>query len=248
MKNIIFLIISSSDIPVYNLMKNIIDMYCEKSKKTYPLKHFFVEFNENINENIILDKNTIIIKGTESVIPGIALKTLISIEYINDHYKYDYIIRTNLSSFWNIPHLYKLFKNIRKDKLLAGIIIDNDLRQHLGRGILYQHGRKKVPFISGTGIIISYDIAVLLTNKNIPLSDTKSIMLHNDDVFLTYMLKQITTMRSLNNNQIYYLIDINTPLPNNISNILYFRIKSINRNYDVEVFKRLAKRIYDINV
>lgn len=225
MKQIIFLIISSNDHPIYNLMKNIINIYCEKMKLIYSLKHFFVEFKEDMDENndIILEKNILFIKGKESIIPGILIKTKKALNYINSNYTFDYIIRTNLSSFWNIPRLFELSNNFEDTNFASGIIIFNH-------------------FISGTGIILSKDISIELEKIN------ESITIH-DDVGISNYLNQITKLKPINETEMYYLINKKTFIPNDISNILYFRIKTEgDRIYDGESFKELAKKIYNIDI
>lgn len=223
MKEVIFLIISSTDHSIYNLMKNIIDLYCEKMKLLYSLKHFFVEFKEDMDENnnILLEKNNLFIKGKESLIPGILIKTKKALNYINANYTFDYIIRTNLSSFWNIPHLFNLFDSFENNNLATGVIIFNH-------------------FITGTGIILSKDISLELEkiNENILIPD---------DVAISDYLQQITQLKRINESEMYYLITKYSKIPDDISNILYFRIKTDgDREYDGILFKQLAEKIYNI--
>ena len=52
--NIIFLIISSNDVPEYKYMRDIIDLYYKKFRATHNLKHFFLELNEDIDIDILL--------------------------------------------------------------------------------------------------------------------------------------------------------------------------------------------------
>jgi len=227
MKNIIFLIISSYDIPAYCIMKNIIDLYCEKSKKKYSLKHFFLEFSKSIPDNILVKENTIYVKGEESIIPGIFYKTMHALMYINNNYDYDIVIRTNLSSFFNLDNLYKL--------------IDTKIFDNNNIAVGY---RPFNTFISGTSIILPKKVSLKLCNK-----ERNNSKIH-DDVLISRILKKIgISLISLpGDNRELMMIDINQQVPDDISNILFFRVKSQDRAHDSEVFKRLAIRIYDINV
>jgi hypothetical protein len=67
-----------------------------------------------------------------------------------------------------------------------------------------------------------------------------------DDVIISDILKQIgIPLISLPTNYHELLMtDINQQVPDDISNILFFRVKSLDRKHDVDVFKQLYKRIY----
>lgn len=225
MKKIIFLIISSHHLPVYKIMREIIVLYFEKMKKIYPIDYFFVEFDNNITEEVCIIKNNILVKGEESIIPGMIIKTHKALKFINNNYNYDILIRTNLSSFWNIPYLYKISENFKENNLATGVIIFSS-------------------FITGTGIIITKDIAISL-EKIINYENTKI----NEDLLISEYLKDITTITALDETNMFYLCKgVNNEIPDNIENILYFRIKSDgDRCYDGETFKILLKQIYDIN-
>jgi len=70
----------------------------------------------------------------------------------------------------------------------------------------------------------------------------------NDDVIISDILKRIgIPLISLPTNYHELIMnDINQQVPDDISNILFFRVKSLNRMYDVDVFKQLYKRIYNL--
>ena len=64
------------------------------------IKVFLLFGNDVDIYDIPVDKNNIIIGDNhETLIPGILQKTIYSFDYINKHYKYNHIFRTNLSSF-----------------------------------------------------------------------------------------------------------------------------------------------------
>lgn len=223
MIKLIFLIISSNDLPVYNTMKEIIRIYCKKMKLQYSLEYFFVELIDNNEKDIALVNDTIFVKGKETLVPGILIKTIKSMEFINNNYQYQYLIRTNLSSFWNIPYLYNFMNYFTPQNFVSGIIIFNS-------------------FISGTGIILSKDVCIRLTNV-IVIDEGNP-----DDVYLSRFLINLANICRLDDNKMYYLI--NGPeniIPEDISEILYFRVKSEDRSYDILAFKNLLKKIYDID-
>jgi hypothetical protein len=225
MKSIIFLIVSSDDHPVYSQMRSIIRLYMDKMKDVYPLKYFFIEFKNNLDRDIELINDIITVRGEESITPGMLLKTHMAMKYINLNYDYDLMIRTNLSSFWNIPHLFELTKGFPNENIAIGVIIGNT-------------------FISGTGIIVSKDICVKLSNI------INSYESGYEDVLLSQYIQKVNNLAGLPENKLYYLIDAeHNKIPDDVSDILYFRVKSSgDREYDVIAFKELAKKIYNIEL
>jgi hypothetical protein len=198
-----------------------------KMMTTYSLKYFFVELKNNINNDIELINDIIYVKGEESITPGMLIKTHSAMRYINNNYEYDFIVRSNLSSFWNIPHLYEILEPFLNNNIATGYV--NTFRQP--------------SFISGTGIILSKDVCIKLVEY---------INFYNDyeDVLISSFILQFTNIYSLPNNKLQFLIDgKNNIIPSDVSNILYFRIKSDgDREHDKITFKLLAKKIYDIDI
>lgn len=229
---VILLIVSSNDIPAYKTMKNIISLYCDKFKESHGLNYFFTELTEEINDEIVYDicNNTVYIKGKECVTPGVAIKTYKTIGFINKNYTYDYFVRTNLSSFYNLNILYELLEEYYKNK-----------KEKLAIGFLPFD-----TFISGTSLILSKDIVDdLYKHVNI---QSHAILNNNEDVYFSKIIKNITQIKALPiNKNIYHLIDTKYIIPEDISEILYFRVKSDDRNHDANQFIKLAKKIYNID-
>ena len=124
----IILIISSNDNKIYEEFKDLHRIYLKNYR--YLFKYFFIEFRENQDELVIEEYDHIYVKGKESINPGMILKTCKAIEYINEFHKYEFIVRTNLSTVFHIPNLIEYldimypkdkgtFKNKGKSQLLA---------------------------------------------------------------------------------------------------------------------------------
>ena len=226
MKNVIFLIIASDDDSCYGNMKNILNLYYKKYENSHNLKYFFVYLDESITDNILVKENNIYVKGKESIVPGIITKTMTAVKYINNNYDYYILVRTNLSSFYNLENLYSL--------------LDSNIFEPDNVAVGY---RPFNSFISGTSIILSKTIALRLynqyNNNNLYASSNS-----NDDVLISDILKQLgIRLTSLpSTSDIKMMIDINNQLPDDISNILFFRVNSQDRMYDADiVFNHLAK-------
>jgi hypothetical protein len=139
---VIFLILSSEDKDIYIEMKKLSKLYFNLFND---IKYFFLEYKPDIADEIIEIDNHLYLHGEESINPGMYNKTIKSMKYINNNYSYDYIIRTNLSTIWHMNNLYNLLNNLPKNNFAGGFIPQG--------------------FITGTGLIISKDVAQFLVNN-----------------------------------------------------------------------------------
>jgi hypothetical protein len=225
---IIFLIISSQNNEIYLKMRYLLSkFYC-----IYPneIKYFFVENKENLDQDVIEDNNYLYIKGIESYVPGIYQKTINAMEYVTNKYSFDYLIRTNLSTFWHLPNLFNFLNNIPKEKFAGGFNIQG--------------------FLTGTGIIMSRDVAITVyTYKNYShisedLAFSQTIQANGISLFniTDYKWGFLIPKNDILPNNCRYL-DIN----DNFSDILFFRIKNSDRNIDITYFEILLNKIYNID-
>ena len=236
----IILIISSNDNKIYEEFRNLHRVYLKNYR--YLFKYFFIEFRENQDELVMEEEDFIYIKGYESINPGMILKTCKAIEYINIVYKYEFIVRTNLSTLFHIPNLIEYLDIIPNTNSCGGFNYRS--------------------FITGTGIILSRDVG----NKIVENFLKYDIMKYNEDIVISALLNKFKTPyfnckqfykwgliideKPEDYGEYYYIEtngifkDIDFP-----DNILHFRIKnSLNRNIDIEYFKSVLKKIYNIVV
>ena len=224
---IIFLIISSDNEPVYAQMKELSPKYY--SLFSDQIKFFFIENRQMVDNQVIEDNNFLYINGTESFIPGIYQKSIKAIEYINNKYSYDFVIRTNLSTFWHMENLFKLLDIKPKERFAAGYAFQG--------------------FISGTGIIMSRDVGNLVASNpnsayigdDLAISQTiQSLGIHLYDITeykWGFLIPQIDNLPS----NCRYL-NINDT---NFSDILNFRIKNGgDRSIDIHYFNVLLDKLY----
>ena len=226
---VIFLIISSDNESVYAQMKQLSPKYYSLSIQ---IKYFFIENRQMVDNNVIEDNDYLYINGSESFIPGIYQKSIKAIEYINSKYSYDFVIRTNLSTFWHMENLFNLLDSKPKERFAAGYAFQG--------------------FISGTGIIMSRDVGNMVTstpNSNYigdDLAISQTIQSHGINLYDITEYKWgflIPITDNLPSNCRYLSID-----ENNFSDILNFRIKNGgDRSTDIYYFNVLLKKLYNID-
>lgn len=88
-------------------------------------------------------------EGWNELLPN----TLSAMKYLRDSVDFDFLIRTNQSTYWNLINLKILLKNLPMNEVYAGFL---EKREY-----------PEVDYISGSGIIFSKDVVdLLITNQN----------------------------------------------------------------------------------
>lgn len=233
----IMLIIYSEDNELYKYNKQIWKQYMNSNNNILAL---FIMYDPNIDSEfkLIPESNMLLIKGEEKFsCESILNKTKKAIQYCNLNYFYDYIVRTNISSFWifdNLVNFLQLEKN-EKTNCIQGWKLYN---------------RKKEYFISGTSIIIPKNlIPLLLTHKEIKYE--------MDDVEISqhYMAEGIDIIDVMEKNKNFMHLfkfssmdSIKIKLKNikkKLGDIVYFRVKNrvdreINDGYTMNTLLNLV--------
>jgi hypothetical protein len=233
----IILILSSNE-SYYNELRELQRIYL---KNYLPLiKFFFIEFKEDMMEHVREENDYIYVKGIECISPGMIVKTIVAMKYINDRYKYEFLVRTNLSTLFVMPNLFEYLSIVPTENMCGGFGFRS--------------------FITGTGIIVSQDVTIQII-ENVVKYDLKK---HNEDIIISSILNLLKTPyfncnkfykwgffidQPAEDNSAYYYFSTNGEynedfdIPNNI---LHFRIKSANREIDIKYFKLLLKKIYNV--
>ncbi len=227
---LIFLIISSDNDPSYSKMKKIVKSNYARFKNK--IKYFFIEHSEHINGKVVELGDHIFIKGKETFIPGIYDKTIKAIEYVNEKYEYDYLVRTNLSSFWNVENALRACENFPTTRFAGG----------------YPHQG----FLSGTCMIFSKDVSKIVATRHIQNSTiiddvTISRVVESNGVPF-YNITQYKWGFLMPPPEVIYPSNcrVLTVEEEDISDVLFFRSRNSDRNTDVENFKRLLQRFTSV--
>lgn len=143
----IFLIIDSFTHDAYNHNRKIMRKYMNTHSD---IKAFFIYFNNTQTEDIVVENDTMTMKGADSFVPGVLEKSLCAMEYICRNYSFDYIIRSNMSSLWDYNHLLTHYESLPSTRCVSA----------------YTGMHEGIEFPSGSGFILSRDVAELcVANK-----------------------------------------------------------------------------------
>lgn len=139
------LIIASDHLPVYPGLQKIWKSYMDIDPEHFEC--YFIRGNEDLPTLYSIENDTIWSKTKERLIPGILNKTLLSLKAMEPRLsEFDYVLRTNLSSFFIFPQLLNFLKTLPRISCYSG-------------PSPYHH------FIGGSGIIMSTDVSKLLIDN-----------------------------------------------------------------------------------
>lgn len=118
----------------------------------------------------------------ETYHPGMICKTMRAIEHIHLNYNYDFLIRTNLSTFWHFDRLVKRLDQLPKESCLTGTPVD------LSKS---RDKRFMLNYVAGYDMVISRDIVEQLVINKDEVVKIPSLM-NMEDQALCIAIKQYT--------------------------------------------------------
>ena len=152
------LIIASDKELIYRELQKVWRVYMHSDPEHF--EAYFIKSDPKLPVKYKLDGDTIWSRSVENIIPGVLNKTILSLEYLSARIQageFDYILRTNLSSFYIYPGLLDYLKSCPTTKFYGG----SDA--HSGKfGAIMADG-------SGSGFLFSPDLAQLLINNSATL-------------------------------------------------------------------------------
>lgn len=139
MVKLVLFIIDSDTEPVYAYNRDVWKSYMHSDPD---ICSFFVRMDKSAPEAGELRGDTLFFKGQEGFIPAILDKTIAAFEYAQSHLQFDFLLRTNLSSFYIFPELKRLLETLPSANYYGGVI--------------GQYG--SIQYASGAGFMMSRDI------------------------------------------------------------------------------------------
>lgn len=163
---ILVLVIASDNLPVYIELQKLWRSYMHYNPEQ--VEAYFIKADTDLSNICEIKEDIIWSRCEESLTPGIVNKTVLSLDLLLPRIKteFDYILRTNLSSFWIFPKLLDFLETTPRANFFSGYILGN--------------------IISGAGMIMSSDVAeIIVKNKDQLLNNS----IHNDDGVISYILR-----------------------------------------------------------
>jgi len=151
----IMLVLASDNAPIYKELRKVYQAYLHENAN---IKVFMVygdgtEFDATQDDLIYPDV-------AENYYPGMITKTIKAIQHIDENYDYDFLIRTNISTFWDFDRLLKRLDIQPLENCFTGTI----------RGCKHK-GEASPQYISGTNLVLSRDLVVkMISHKDELLS------------------------------------------------------------------------------
>lgn len=169
-KKLLVLIIASDNHPAYIELQKIWRAYMHLDPQH--VEAYFIKGDPNLPHDFEIKGDTIWSKTQECFVPGIVNKTVLSLEALRDRrMEFDFVLRTNLSSFLVFPRVLKFLETLPKTRCYCSTIL---------RG----GDDGSIVFGSGAGFFLSRDLAELMVEKK------HLIFLNNclypDDVLVGY--------------------------------------------------------------
>lgn len=106
--DIVNLIIYNPHVEYERKMKDIQESYLRRHLRVKP---FFIALRPQ-EEKVTVEGNVMYIQGEESAIPGVLHKTMEAIQYCRNHYPFDYLVRSNISTILD-------FSKMNEDAILS---------------------------------------------------------------------------------------------------------------------------------
>ena len=194
----------------------------------------YYKYNDNNTEEYELIDDILNIKGTETYVPGILEKTIKAFQFVNNNYKFDYIVRSNISTIINFDLLCQQLETNPIEyggKKLVLWMID------IPSGITnFEHFGTE--YAAGTSIILSKNTVNEIINN-------KDKLLYNiiDDVSLKLLIdKELNHIKQnyIDENKYFFVPNVNdnsTKLIELIKNKNYIFYRNRQGDRKVDLFQ-----------
>jgi hypothetical protein len=232
------LLVISTPGGVYDEFRKIYESYCRLHKD---VKVLFVYGNAGTTFKPALDNDLVFDNIPENYYPGMLLKTIKAVEYINSTYSYEYLVRTNLSTFWVFNKLLNRLSTLPKTNVVCGTY----------RQTSDNFGNLLPEYIAGTGLIMSRDATdvlisdPMLLDVNYPEDYAISECFRRNNIQLTRAVPRPVCV--LEQDQMVSPQQVISLAKNHGSNCIdHYRIKSTHdfRSQDLIIANTLLKFYY----
>ncbi|MBA2369085.1 MAG: hypothetical protein H0V82_08705 [Candidatus Protochlamydia sp.] len=153
---VLVLIIASDNTEAYLELQKVWKAYMHSCPEH--IEVYFIKGNPDLPTSFEIRGDDLFVKTEEGYIPGIINKTILSMEAMLPRFKeFDFVLRTNLSSFYVFPRLLNFIRNLPPKKCYCGF------QMHIPASWTPKLGF--INFVSGAGFILSIDLVEMLIRE-----------------------------------------------------------------------------------
>lgn len=229
---ILILIIASNNFPVYEKLQEQWRSYMDSDPEH--IKVYFLKGDPDLATPHRFEQDTIWIRTTEGYVPqsaGIINKTILALEALSPRLsEFQYVLRTNLSSFYVFPRLLKYVHKLPKTRCYSA-------------SPLYPGSE----IGSGCGFLISSDVARLLAkNKNKFLG---RVDLEDDQLIGRFLKRRkipLLPHARCDFSDLESFLNQRDHIP---QDVFHFRVKTVFENrlvHDIFIHSELLKMFYGV--
>ncbi len=227
---LLILILASDQSPTYRELQNVWRTYMHSNPTQ--IKAYFLKGDPELSSTIEIRDDTIWSKTQEGLIQesaGIINKTILSLEALLPRcQEFDYVLRTNLSSFYIFPRLLEFLKTLPKQGCYAGSPL-----------------WPKSQMASGSGFILSMDLVQMLVKEKGQFLGNRSV---EDDLLIgRFFHQQHIPLHAHERMDFLNLHDWNQSKEKIPSHIFQIRIKTPEQNrliHDSYIQYKLLHQFY----
>ncbi len=176
---VLVLIIASDNTKAYIELQKIWRSYMNSDPEHFEV--YFIRGNPELSQPYLIEGNDLFVKTEEGYQPGIVNKTILSMEALRPRLKeFDFVLRTNLSSFYVFPELIKFVMKLPKERSYSGVSMYLPADRRPKFGTIY--------FVSGAGFLLSSDLVEMLLDGKEEISKLSAEL--PDDVLIGFFFQQ----------------------------------------------------------
>jgi hypothetical protein len=218
--------------------------FIEFSEYIYDIKIVLTygqEYSNNLNES-----NVFINQIKDSAVPGCLIKTIKAMEYIEENFDYNYILRCNISCFFIISKLIETRKKMDKNNVYAGVIEKTNYSFEFISGACIWFSRDNINFILKNKELLDYNIPDDVSIGKLMKEKKKTKLNRLDIVSPENWISssdRLEIKKTLSNDEIATLL-------NEAVNKNYFQLRikiQNNRNIDIQIVSELTNLLYRRN-
>lgn len=229
----IILVLASDNTPIYRKFREI---YQEYQDVDPDIKILLVYGN---SAKFRPREYDLIYEVEENYYPGMITKTVYALDHINRYYSYDHLVRTNLSTFWDLRTLKTRLDKLPKERCVTGSM----------RRCIY-NSQKSPDYISGVNLIMSRDMTQNVVQNR---STIISWDLPEDWALSKIFIDQGIAPKHTSPNPIHFMEKFTefdrASVLREIDNARklshdHYRIKNKDRNIDIKIAETLLEEYY----